>query len=107
MPPKGFKCKRCGNCCIKLIDSFQGTAEKSDIKNWEKSCRSDILECVGPIRIGENSFVYDIWISPTTGEDVLRCPWLKKHPGKQTYYCRIQDLKPKVAPLMNLCGVSG
>lgn len=34
-------------------------------------------------------------ISPTTRDDVSRCPWLRKLPGKNKYLCRIQDMKPE------------
>ena len=47
-----------------------------------------------PSRWGEGQFVYDIWISPKTGDDVARCPWLRKLPGKEKYACRIHDVKP-------------
>ena len=32
--------------------------------------------------------------SPKTGDDVSRCPWLRKVRGKDQYVCRIQDVKP-------------
>ena len=52
------------------------------------------LYSVDPISVGEGRFVYDIWISPKTGDDVARCPWLRKLPGKEKYACRIHDVKP-------------
>jgi Fe-S-cluster containining protein len=42
------------------------------------------------------SGIYDIWIHPRTGEDVRRCPWLRKLPGKEKFVCLIQDMKPEV-----------
>ena len=47
------------------------------------------------IHIGGDQYVYDIWISPVTGEDVQRCPWLRKLPNKEKYICRIHDVKPE------------
>ncbi len=38
---------------------------------------------------------YDIWIHRDTGDDVSRCPWLKKVPRKQKYICTIHEMKPK------------
>ena len=95
MPPKGFKCKQCGNCCLNLYDAFSTCATEDDIIMWEDEGRNDILDWVDPIHIGSNQFVYDIWISPITHDDVNRCPWLKKLPNQDKYICRIHDLKPE------------
>lgn len=35
-----------------------------------------------------------IWISPTTGKQMLRCPWLRKLPGQDKYGCRIYLDRP-------------
>jgi Fe-S-cluster containining protein len=40
--------------------------------------------------------MYDIWLHPETGEDVSRCPWLRKLPWQKMYICRIQDIKPEI-----------
>jgi Fe-S-cluster containining protein len=95
MPSKGFKCKQCGNCCLNLYDAFSTSATDQDIKMWEQEGRDDILEWVDPIHIGSNQYVYDIWFNPVTGDDVKRCPWLRKLPNQEKYICRIQDLKPE------------
>jgi len=94
MPPKGFKCKQCGNCCRNLYDAFSTCVSDEDIQMWQRAGRHDILEWVSPIQLGTH-FVYDIWISPVTGEDVQRCPWLRKLPKQDKYICRIHDLKPE------------
>lgn len=94
MPPKNFKCKQCGNCCLNLSSAFQRCAAEEDIRLWEDNQRDDILEWVSVIELGELS-VYDIWISPRTGDDVTRCPWLRKLPNKNKYICRIHDVKPE------------
>jgi len=36
-----------------------------------------------------------IWISPTTGKQMLRCPWLRKLPGQKKYICRIYFDRPE------------
>ena len=95
MPPKGFKCKQCGNCCLNLYDAFSTCATDEDIRMWDSNGRDDILDWVDPIHVGGNEYVFDIWISPATGEDVTRCPWLRKLPNKDKYICRIQDVKPE------------
>jgi len=61
--------------------------KRQDIDLWEKEGRYDILKWV------DNG---DIWINPKTGEDVDRCPWLRKRNNMPTYYCRIHNVKPKV-----------
>ena len=75
MPPNGFKCKQCGNCCLNLTGAFQACASEADIRRWEEAGR-------------------DIWVNPRTGDDVARCPWLRKVPGADKYSCRIHDVKP-------------
>ena len=94
MPPPNFKCKQCGNCCLNLGDAFETCATDQDIRFWNEEKRDDILEWVDPISVGGGQFVYDIWISPVTGDDVSRCPWLRKLPKKNKYICRIHDVKP-------------
>ena len=94
MPPKYFKCQQCGNCCLNLGDAFVTCATDKDIRLWNEKGREDILEWVDPIAIGAE-YVYDLWISPKTGEDVQRCPWLRKLPKKEKYICRIHEVKPQ------------
>jgi Fe-S-cluster containining protein len=36
----------------------------------------------------------DLWISPKTGEEATRCPWLRKLPKQDRYICRIYDVRP-------------
>ena len=119
MPPKAFKCKQCGHCCLNLIDAFSTAATENDIRMWQdngrndadthlaetedhiKQCgcidngRNDILDWVDPIHVSDGKYVYDIWINPVTGEDVARCPWLRKLPNQAKYICRIHDVKPE------------
>ena len=73
---------------------FSTSVTEDDIRMWEDEGRDDILDWVDPIHIGSNQYVYDIWISPVTGEDVKRCPWLRKLPNQNKYICRIHNLKP-------------
>jgi Fe-S-cluster containining protein len=77
-----------------LYDAFSTCATDEDIKMWEQEGRDDILEWVDPIQLG-NEFIYDIWISPVTRDDVNRCPWLRKLPKQDKYICRIHDVKPE------------
>ena len=95
MPPKGFTCKQCGSCCL-LSDAFSNTVDEDDVLMWETLGRDDILEWVAEIPVGEGHSVYDIWISPKTGDDTTRCPWLRKLPNQDKYICRIHDVKPRM-----------
>ena len=95
MPPQNFKCTQCGNCCLNLYDAFSTCATEEDIQLWENEGREDILEWVSFIGT-ENQFVAaDIWVNPRSGEEVTRCPWLRKLPNKSKYVCRIHDVKPR------------
>lgn len=81
-----LECTQCGRCCLKYGDCL--TASEEDVQRWEQQERDDILAYVG---LGA-----DLWIGKLTGEEVSRCPWLRKLPGKNKYICRIHDTKPKV-----------
>jgi len=63
VPPKGFKCIQCGNCCMNLYDAFSTCATQDDIAMWQNEGRDDVLDWVSPIQFGTH-FVYDIWINP-------------------------------------------
>ena len=91
-----FVCKRCGNCCLNLADAYQCSVDQADVAIWREKLRDDILEWVDAIDCGHGEKVYDIWINPRTGDDVTRCPWLRKLPNKNQYACRIHEVKPRV-----------
>jgi Fe-S-cluster containining protein len=96
MPPKDFECKQCGNCCLNLLDAFCTSVPEEDIELWEIEGREDILAWVVPLDVSDGEIIgYDIWISPKTGEEVQRCPWLRRLPKKDKYICRIHDVKPR------------
>lgn len=91
MKPEGLlDCNQCGKCCLKA-GSLLGTASKSDLQRWKN--RPDIMRYVAHVYGG----VYDLFINPRTQEDDLRrCPFLRKYPKRDAYYCRIYDLRPDV-----------
>ncbi len=80
---------------MNLSGAYTACADESDIEAWEAMGRGDILKWVAYLPLGENSYVYDIWLDPKTGEDVNRCPWLRKLPKKDKYVCRIHEVKPR------------
>lgn len=91
MPPKGFKCKRCGRCCLKLGDEIQIT--ENDICRWIKQGREDILDRVD-ISFFKSLIVGNGWFHPRTTKEVDRCPWLKRSQNRK-YICTIQNTKPE------------
>lgn len=96
MPPKGFRCKRCGKCCNGELNIVPLSASDSDIQMWLDNGRDDILDWVAPIILEGVACSYDIWIDPESGEEAHQCPWLVKSPHNDGYQCRIQDVKPEV-----------
>ena len=77
------ECNQCGKCCTKYGNGGL-SASKSEIQWWE-SFRPDIFRYV---RAGK------IWISPETGKQMQRCPWLRKLPRQNKYICRIYNDRP-------------
>jgi Fe-S-cluster containining protein len=83
-----FRCKQCGHCCLNLSDAYCNYVPDEDVKRWKSEDRCDILKFVD-----QSSFFNDIWIDQETGEELGRCPWLKKLPNNK-YTCRIHLTKP-------------
>lgn len=95
MSPRKFKCKKCGYCCLNLLEAYYTSLHPDDIELWRKKARLDILAWVVVTSTKNPHDKYHAWVSPITGEHVERCPWLRKLPNKNEYICRIQDVKPK------------
>jgi len=55
-----------------------------EIDNWDEK-RPDILRYVSEGKI---------WMDPETGEQLARCPWLRKAPGTSIYTCDIYFDRP-------------
>jgi Fe-S-cluster containining protein len=77
------ECNQCGKCCTKYADGGL-SATTSEIQWWE-SFRPEIFSYVSGGKI---------WISPVTGKQLLRCPWLSKLPDQEKYICRIYHDRP-------------
>ena len=77
-------CNQCGKCCIRYGGGSL-TATTSEIDWWEDH-RPDVYAYV---RDG------NIWVSPVTGKQMSRCPWLRKLPKQEKYICRIYDVRPE------------
>lgn len=88
-----FECRRCGRCCLKFGEELPATEQ--DIDRWVDAGRDDILAYVQTMSFGDDT-IYELWFSPQTGRQVLRCPWLRKMRGKDRYERRIYDVRPDV-----------
>jgi len=77
------ECNSCGKCCIKYSN---GDLSASDIEleYWEVF-RPDISRYV---RNGK------IWMNPDSGEQIERCPWLRKVPNSKILTCAIYHDRP-------------
>jgi len=76
-------CNQCGRCCTRY-GGGDLSASVSEIDWWENN-RPDIFSHVGD---------GNIWISPVTGKQMVRCPWLRKLPNQNKYICRIYYDRP-------------
>jgi Fe-S-cluster containining protein len=76
-------CNQCGKCCT-LYGNGGLSVTDTEIDGWE-TYRPEIAEYVSGGKI---------WISPVTGKQMLRCPWLRKLPRQNKYVCRIYFDRP-------------
>lgn len=76
-------CNQCGKCCTKYADG--GLAATPEEIDWWSTFRPEIARFA---RDGK------IWRHPETGEQLERCPWLRKVDGAQRYTCDIYHDRP-------------
>jgi Fe-S-cluster containining protein len=90
-------CSRCGKCCTS--SSYMGTlsATEEDVHRWIREKRWDILAWTWLFydRDGIPDCA-DLWVSPKTGIEAERCPFVRKERGRNTYKCTIYDTRPEV-----------
>jgi Fe-S-cluster containining protein len=83
------ECNQCGKCCIQYSDGgLSATAE--EIQSWE----------IFTPAIAEYVVNGKIWMDPTTGEQLSRCPWLEELPASADststkYGCSIYHDRPE------------
>lgn len=77
------ECTQCGKCCANYSDGGL-SALTSEIEYWEVF-RPAIFNYV---KDGE------IWINPSSGERLKRCPWLRQAPGQNKFSCDIYHDRP-------------
>jgi len=77
------ECNQCGKCCT-LYGNGGLSASDTEIDWWE-TYRPEISDYVNGGKI---------WISPVTGKQMVRCPWLRKLPNQNKFICRIYYDRP-------------
>ncbi len=89
-------CTRCGKCCTNpsYVGSLQATGE--DVKRWIREGRTDILEWAAIMGDPDDPWA-DLWISPRTGAEASRCPFVRKDPNRPTYRCTIYETRPRAS----------
>ena len=89
-----FNCRFCANCCLNLIDAYNGCVSDADLQRWRELGRSDLLDWVRTLDLGHGNQLHTAWVEPDSGEDVERCPWLLYRLDRQGYLCGIEAVKP-------------
>jgi len=77
------QCNQCGKCCIKYSNGGL-SASADEIQLWD-TFKSNIYNYVSNGKI---------WSDPESGEQLERCPWLRKHPDKNIFTCDIYFDRP-------------
>lgn len=77
-------CNQCGKCCINYSDGGL-SATSSEIDYWD-NFRPDIFSYVQK---------GNIWVSPETGKQLKRCPWLRQSDNQNIYTCAIYHDRPE------------
>ena len=89
-----FACTFCGQCCLNLVDAFNGWVSDADLARWRRLGRADLLARVSTLELGPGNRLHSAWIDGSTGEDVDRCPWLLERIDRPGFLCGIHDIKP-------------
>jgi len=76
-------CNQCGKCCVKYSNGGLSVT-KSEIELWELF-KPEIFQYVSDGKI---------WIDPKNGQQIERCPWLRKEPNQEKYTCDIYYDRP-------------
>lgn len=76
-------CNQCGKCCVKY-GSGGLSASASEIQYWDEA-RPNIYRYVSDGKI---------WMSPENGQQLARCPWLRKESDQDKYTCDIYHDRP-------------
>jgi hypothetical protein len=82
------QCRRCGRCCREAQGFLSATSE--DVARWRDQHREDILSYADIFPVG----CADLWFDPISGEELRRCPFLKKV-GHKRDECTIWQTRPE------------
>jgi Fe-S-cluster containining protein len=94
-----FKCQRCGNCCKNISEtSFHLTPE--EVEKWKNvivKSNFGTRPAIDFVSVFSSGYG-DIFISPITRDELIRCPFLRKLPKQNKYKCLIYDspIRPQV-----------
>jgi len=89
-----FNCRRCGRCCLTLVDAYNGCASDDDLRRWQQLGRDDLLAWVQTLELGPGNRLHTAWVDPESGDDVERCPWLLDSLDRRGHLCGIDAVKP-------------
>lgn len=92
-PPPGFACLRCGACCGRFADAYNGRVTAEEVAWWRALGQEWILRFVREEKRPRYS-LYRAWVNPRTGEYLSRCPWLRRASGGEPAACRIHAIRP-------------
>ena len=87
------ECSQCGQCCSLVL----GTATENDILRYQDHPRLAKYLEAGYLMEG----MYDLWISPVTGEDFERCPFVRSNK------CTIYKDRPDVCRAFSCAYMEG
>lgn len=93
MSRTSFNCRRCGHCCLTLVDAYRGCVSDADLARWQAAGRNDLLARIETLDLGRGNLLHLAWLDPENGEEVERCPWLVET-GTSGYGCAIEAIKP-------------
>jgi Fe-S-cluster containining protein len=92
----GFHCQQCGRCCLSL--GFELELSIEETKSWQES--HDLVFSNFGYRFLEDFMSIipetgqaDLWFHPDTGDELHRCPFLRK--VRDNYRCLIYNLRPE------------
>ena len=94
-----FTCRQCGKCCEELGNEL--TLSCGEVRKWE-AYEELVRSSFGYYYPSDFMYVFegigcaDLWFHPVTGEELFRCPFLRRKGTK--YECLIHDtgLKPDI-----------
>ena len=89
-------CQQCGECCTKYSNgSGLGSVDEDQIQEWEVFA-PHVLKYLGMFPDYGSGRFGDMWLSPITGMELERCPFLRKIRNKPIYKCTIYEWRPSV-----------